>query len=98
VLGRPDIEFMEKLSTRETQEKEPCEPVLSAVKELVPLAIDVLRKALEKGDTKIALEIAKLSGAFHATKKEFEAGKGPSFEEVMAELARESNDDPWNRA
>ena len=74
------------------------ESTLSAVKELVPLAIDVLRKALEKGDTKIALEIAKLSGAFHATKKEFEAGKGPSFEEVMAELARESNDDPWNRA
>ena len=89
---------MEKLSTRETQEKEPCEPVLSAVKELVPLAIDVLRKALEKGDTKIALEIAKLSGAFHAAKREFEAGKGPSFEEVMAELARKSNDDLWNGA
>jgi hypothetical protein len=52
VLGRPDIEFMEKLSTRETQEKEPCAPVLSAVKELVPLAIDVLRKALEKGTLK----------------------------------------------
>jgi hypothetical protein len=85
---------MEKLSTRETQEKE----LSSAVKELVPLAIDVLRKALEKGDTKIALEIAKLSGAFHAAKKELEAGKGPSFEEVMAELARKSNDDPWNGA
>jgi len=74
------------------------ESTLSAVKELVPLAIDVLRKALEKGDTKIALEIAKLSGAFHAAKKELEAGKGPSFEEVMAELARKSNDDPWNGA
>ena len=86
---------MEELRVRKDDSSE---STLSAVKELVPLAIDVLRKALEKGDTKIALEIAKLSGAFHATKKEFEAGKRPSFEEVMAELARESNDDPWNRA
>jgi len=88
---------MEKLSTRETQEKEPCEPVLSAVKELVPLAIDVLRKALEKGDTKIALEIAKLSGAFHAAKREFEAEKGQSFEEIMAELARRSEEETWEK-
>jgi hypothetical protein len=86
---------MEELRVRKDDSSE---STLSAVKELVPLAIDVLRKALEKGDTKIALEIAKFSGAFHAAKKEFEAGKGPSFEEVMAELARESDDDPWNRA
>ena len=86
---------MEELRVRKDDSSE---STLSAVKELVPLAIDVLRKALEKGDTKIALEIAKLSGAFHAAKKELEAGKGPSFEELMAELARESNDDPWNRA
>jgi hypothetical protein len=85
---------MEELRVRKDDSSE---STLSAVKELVPLAIDVLRKALEKGDTKIALEIAKLSGAFHAAKREFEAEKGPSFEEIMAELARRSEEETWEK-
>ena len=48
----------------EQREAEVFGPSFSGVKELVPLAVDVLQKALKKGNTKVALEIVKMSGAF----------------------------------
>ena len=53
--------FREVLDQREA---EVLGPSFSGVKELVPLAVDVLQKALKKGNTKVALEIVKMSGAF----------------------------------
>jgi|GEM_PF-4173822 len=77
---------------REPRGNESCEPILSAAQELVPLAIDVLRKALEKGDTKVALEIAKLSGAFNTVKRDLERKGKPDLWELLQAFEEEETE------
>ena len=81
--------FRETLDQREA---EVFGPSFSGVKELVPLAVDVLQKALKKGNTKVALEIVKMSGAFLWLRKnlrsEDKSEKKPSFFECI-ELLQE---------
>ncbi len=76
---------------KEIQEMEKSELIRSRPRARAP-AIDVLRKALEKGDTKVDLEIAKLSGAFNTVKRDLERKGTPDLWELLQAFEEEKTE------